>query len=88
MPKCRREVGPSASARGTSPINSHPRSRTLDLVVTNALPVISAADAAPAWTGATYHDLGNFKDAPVVTVACGGFAGDPVAAVIDLGGFS
>ena len=61
---------------------------TLDLVVTNALPVIAAADAAPAWTGATYHDLGSFKDAPVVTVACGGFAGDPVAAVIDLGGFS
>jgi hypothetical protein len=65
-----------------------PAIATLDLVVTNALPVISAADAAPAWSSATYHDLGNFKDAPVLTVACGGFAGDPVAAVIDLGGFS
>jgi hypothetical protein len=61
---------------------------TLDLVVTNALPVISAADAAPAWTGATYHDLGNFTDTPLVTVSCGGFAGDPIAVVIDLGGFS
>jgi hypothetical protein len=61
---------------------------TLDLVVTNALPEISAADAAPAWTGAIYHDLGNFTDTPVVTVSCGGFAGDPIAVVIDLGGFS
>ena len=61
---------------------------TLDLTVTNSLPVISAADAAPLWSGATYYDLGNFKYAPVVTVACGAFAGDPVAAVIDLGGFS
>jgi hypothetical protein len=65
-----------------------PAIATLDLVVTNAMPVISAADAAPAWTGATYRDLGNFKDAPAVTVSCGGFAGDPVAAIIDLGGFS
>ncbi|HEY1503350.1 MAG TPA: phage tail protein [Stellaceae bacterium] len=65
-----------------------PAITTLDLVVTNALPVISAVDAAPAWAGATYHDLGNFKDASVVSVSCGGFAGDPVVAVIDLGGFS
>jgi hypothetical protein len=64
-----------------------PAVTTLDLVVTNAQPVISAADAAPAWTGATYHDLGNFKDAPVVSVNCGAFAGDPVMAVVDLGGF-
>ena len=88
MPKCRREVGRSASARATSPISSRRAVTTLDLVVTNALPVISAADAAPAWTGATYHDLGNFTDTPVVTVSCGGFASDPVAVVIDLGGFS
>ena len=65
-----------------------PSISTLDLVVTNPLPVISAADAAPAWTSATYHDLGNFIDIPVVTVSCGGFAGDPVAMVIDLGSFS
>lgn len=61
---------------------------TLDLVVTNALPVIYDADAAPNWTSAAYHDLGNFTDAPVVAVACGVFAGDAVAVVIDLGSFS
>ena len=65
-----------------------PAIATLDLVVTNALPVISAADSAPGWSGAVYHDLGNFKDAPVVTVACGAFASDPVNVAIDLGGFS
>ena len=65
-----------------------PSIATLDLIVTNALPVISAADAAPAWAGLAYHDLGNFKDSAVVTVSCGGFAGDPIAIVTDLGGFS
>jgi hypothetical protein len=65
-----------------------PAATMLDLAITNTLPVISAADSAPAWSGASYHDLGNFFDTPVVTVVCGGFAGDPVAVVIDLGGFS
>ena len=65
-----------------------PAIATLDLVVTNALPVISAAHSAPGWNGTTYHDLGNFKDAPVVAVACGAFAGDAVSTVVDLGGFS
>jgi hypothetical protein len=65
-----------------------PAVTTLDLAVTNALPVISAADAAPGWSAATYHDLGNFKDAAVVTISCGAFASDPVAAVIDLEGFT
>jgi hypothetical protein len=61
---------------------------TLDLVVTNALPVISAADAAPAWVATVYHDLGNFTDHPAISVACGAFAGDAVVAIIDLGGFT
>ncbi|HEV8015207.1 MAG TPA: phage tail protein [Stellaceae bacterium] len=61
---------------------------TLSLTVTNALPVISNADAAPLWASALYHDLGNFKDAPVVTVSGGAFAADAVAVVVDLGNFS
>lgn len=61
---------------------------TLDLVVSNALPVIYDGDAAPGWISAVYHDLGNFTDAPLFAVSCGAFAGDAVAVVIDLGSFS
>jgi len=59
----------------------------LDLVVTNTLPVISAADAAPGWNSAVFYDLGNYLDAPLLSLDAGSST-SAVATATDLGSFS
>lgn len=75
----------SGSDNGLSPDMA-----TFDLVVTNVLPVVYQDDEGPAWNSPVYHDLGNFKDVPIVTVDLGAFTGigSGVTVVTDLGKFS